>query len=87
MCGVRQVAPGVSIRAAYPAIGSRAESAYLSGTSMAAPHVAGAALQLLQIFPHAKPAQVQARRPARSSDPAARLRSSGHRSSRLHRVV
>ncbi|HJR91996.1 MAG TPA: S8 family serine peptidase, partial [Acidimicrobiia bacterium] len=51
-------APGFSIRSA--AVGTGDGAALNSGTSMAAPHVAGAAAQLLDKYPDATPAQVKA---------------------------
>jgi subtilisin family serine protease len=50
-------APGVSITSAW--IGSNSATAAASGTSMASPHVAGAAAAYLQSHPSATPAQVQ----------------------------
>jgi subtilisin family serine protease len=51
-------APGSDVIAAYPVTGSTSSAAVLSGTSMAAPHVAGAVLQLLQSYPHLTPNDV-----------------------------
>jgi aqualysin 1 len=49
-------APGVAIRSAFNT-GDNATAVYY-GTSMASPHVAGAAAQYLELYPRATPAQV-----------------------------
>ncbi|MCA2217697.1 S8 family peptidase [Jidongwangia harbinensis] len=50
-------APGVNIKSAYPS--SRTATQFLSGTSMAAPHVAGAVAMVLDAAPGFTPRQVR----------------------------
>ncbi len=50
-------APGIGITSAW--IGSATDMNTISGTSMAAPHVAGAAAMLLEVVPDATPQQVR----------------------------
>jgi subtilisin family serine protease len=50
-------APGASITSAYHS--SNTSTATMSGTSMASPHVAGAAARYLETAPHASPAHVE----------------------------
>jgi len=53
-------APGTGIQAGYAVKGSNDASASLSGTSMAAPFVAGAMLQALALYPQMSNTQVKA---------------------------
>lgn len=53
-------APGCSILAAYALVGSQYGEAKLSGTSMAAPFVAGAMLQALSLYPQMTTQQTKA---------------------------
>ena len=52
-------APGSEVKAAYAEVGSNASTRTLSGTSMAAPFVAGAMLQALQLFPQMSTTQTK----------------------------
>ncbi len=54
--GVDVIAPGVGITAAWPTSASATNT--ISGTSMATPHVAGVAAQILQTEPTATPGRV-----------------------------
>lgn len=54
--GVDVIAPGVGITAAWPTSASATNT--ISGTSMATPHVAGVAAQILQAEPSSTPARV-----------------------------
>jgi subtilisin family serine protease len=73
-------APGVSVFSTFVASGSEAEA--LSGTSMAAPHVAGVAALTVQAHPGWTPAEisaaiVQTADPSRLPDYSARIEGSG----------
>ena len=63
-CGVEISAPGVSVRSTVPGGGY----SNMSGTSMACPHVAGAAALLKELHPAWSPAQIRARLTATASD-------------------
>ena len=54
------LAPGCGITAAYARLGSTTSTQMLSGTSMAAPFVAGAMLQALQLLPQMRSNETKA---------------------------
>jgi len=63
-CGVEIAAPGVSVNSTVPGGGYQVKS----GTSMACPHVSGAAALLKQLHPSWTPAQIRARLRATAQD-------------------
>jgi subtilisin family serine protease len=63
-CGVEISAPGVSIRSTVPGGGLGVKS----GTSMACPHVSGAAALLKELHPTWTPDRIRARLRATASD-------------------
>lgn len=63
-CGVEISAPGVSIRSTVPGGGYGVKS----GTSMACPHVSGAAALLKELHPTWAPSQIRARLKVTAAD-------------------
>lgn len=63
-CGVEISAPGVRVNSTWPGGGYKE----ISGTSMAAPHVAGGAALLTELRPIWTPAQIRARLKATAAD-------------------